>query len=276
MARPLGFMYALGLDGLPKEIVVRGARYILDKEQKHDFWAGTGFYRKDEGLRMKDEAGNRPDSSFIPHPSSLPLRVVAKFNRQTSFLGLPLRWIGRWLRDRERRAYAKLQDVPGIPALLGDATDTGFVHEYIEGSPLHKGLALADDFFPKLFTLIDTLNARGIAYVDTNKPENILLGDDGLPYLIDFQISVDASAWWPRWLGRKVLAIFYDADIYHVLKQKRRFRPDLLTDAERKRLEHRTFLQQLHRAVGRPYFWIRRPVMRWLERSGRAEKRGSD
>lgn len=265
-------MYALGLEGLPRTIDVKGARYVLEHEQKHDFWAATGFYRKDEGEQLKDEAR----SALSSHPSPLPPKVVAKFNRQTTFLGLPLRWIGRWLRDREKRAYAKLQDVPGIPALLGDVTDTGFVHEYVEGSPLHKGLTLTDDFFPKLMALIQTLRDRGIAYVDTNKPQNILLGDDSLPYLIDFQISFDQSAWWPRWLGRKLLAIFYDADIYHILKQKRRFRPDQLTDAERHRVEHRNFLQKLHRGIGKPYFWIRRPVMRWLERSGRAAKRGSD
>lgn len=265
MAKPLGFMYALGLNGLPTEIEVRGMRYVLEKEQKHDFWAGTGFYRRDLASVDTSSTGD-----------GLPPRVVAKFNRQTSFLGIPLRWIGRWLRNRERRAYAKLQDVPGIPALLGDVSDTGFVHTYIEGSPLMKGLALADDFFPKLIALIDTLHARGIAYVDTNKPQNILVGDDSLPYLIDFQISVDADAWWPRWLGRRVLEVFYRADVYHVLKQKRRFRPDQLTEPERVRLERRGVLLRLHRAISKPYFWIRRPLMRWLERSGRAQKRGSD
>ncbi len=301
MAKPLGFMYALGLDGLPNQIEVRGIGYVLEREQKHDFWAATGFYRRatppadDKGADDKgvislsppstdsstslsiseapDEAGSkkRNDPFFRAYP-----RIVAKFNRQTSFMGLPLRWIGRWLRNRERRAYAKLQAVPGIPALLGDVTDTGFVHEYVEGEPLHKGLALPDDYFPKLLALIDTLRDRGIAYVDSNKPQNILLGDDGLPYLIDFQISFDANAWWPRWLGRKWLAIFHDADVYHVLKQKRRFRPDQLTDAERHRVEHRTILQKLHRGIGKPYFAVRRPLMRWLERSGRAQKKGSD
>lgn len=288
MARPLGFMYALGLNGLPHEIVVRGQRYMLEREQKHDFWAATGFYRRDDDAAQAgpvlhcdqtpaSECSEGPDPQ-LQHPPKLPSpqRVVAKFNRQVSFLGFPLRWIGRWLRMRERRAYARLQGVPGIPDLLGDVGDTGFVHAYVDGSPLSSRLPLGDDFFPKLITLFDIVHARGIAYVDTNKPQNILLGDDGLPYLIDFQISFDQHAWWPAWLGRKLMVVFSSADIYHVMKQKLRYRPDLLTDAERERVRKPGFFIGLHRSIRWPYFQLRRPTMRWLEQSGRAEKRGSD
>jgi hypothetical protein len=34
-------------------------------------------------------------------------------------------------------------------------------------------------------------------------------------------------------------------------------------------------LIQLHRTVTRPYFWIRRPIMRWMRSSGRVMEEGS-
>ena len=239
-------MYALGGEDLPATIEIAGRRYHLERTVKHDFWAATGFYQPGDGLG--GEAS----------------RIVVKINRR----GFPFRWTGRKLQRREMRAYTKLQDLPNVPALLGPVGDTGFAHAYVAGEPLNKGATVPDTFFPELLALVGHLRDRGIAYVDTNKPENVLLGDDGRPHLIDFQISCDASAWWPRWVGQRVLASCYHGDIYHVLKLKRRFRPDQLTDADRKRLEQRGWVIRTHRFLTKPYFAVRRPLMRWLMRKG--------
>src|SRR5258707_12335587 len=90
------------------------------------------------------------------------------------------------------RFYRKLQDLPNIPRLLGTVGDTGFVHEFVAGRPLASERPVPDGFFDRLVDSLAELHRRGIAYVDTNKPENILLGDDGQPHLIDFQISWDS------------------------------------------------------------------------------------
>ncbi len=245
-------MYALGRDGLPGSVVIDAQAYTLERQVKHDFWAATGFYQPAESS-----------------PRDRPARIVVKVNRQTRFLIIPLRWIGRWLARREIRAYEKLKDLPQIPMLLGGVADTGFAHAYVEGAPLNAGRPVPDGFFDELFGLIDEMRGRGIAYVDTNKPENILLTDSGSPCLIDFQISFDAAAWWPRWAGRWWLRRFHAGDVYHILKQKRRFRPDLLSEADRVRLGQRGWLHELHRWISMPYRWIRRPLMRKLIESGR-------
>ena len=246
-------MYALGPAGLPATVRRRGRpSYALERTIKHDFWAGTGFYV-------------RPDGA----DPAMPTRVVVKINRRAAALGLPLRWTGRYLYRRERRAYARLQDVPNVPRLRdGDATDTGLIHDYVEGAPLRKGTPVPDEFFDELMAVVGELNRRGIAYVDTNKPENVLLGDDGRPYLFDFQISFDRSAWWPRWIGRWLLGQFHRGDVYHVLKHKRRFRPDQLTDDERAIVEHRHWTVRLHRRLTWPFRAVRRPLMRWMTRRG--------
>lgn len=249
MSRTLWFMHALGQTGLPRTAEVSGKLYTLETTIKHDFWAGTGFYREAEDGR----------------------RIVIKINRRVS-----MRFIGRWLARREMRAYAKLQDLPNIPALLGPVTDTGFAHAFVEGSPLSKKSVVRDSFFDELMALVLELNRRGIAYVDTNKPENIILGDDGRPHLIDFQIHVDANHIWPGFVARRVLRVFHDGDVYHALKHKRRIRPDQLTETERQRVEKRGVMIRLHRFVTAPYFWIRRPLMRWLNRTGRVADAGSN
>ena len=246
MARVIWFMHALGEAGLPGEVELEGRRYLLTSTHKHDFFAATGFFATEDGSK-----------------------AVVKIGRTVSFLGLPTRWVGRWLQRREVRAYLKLADLVNIPRVLGEVGDTGFAHVYIEGAPLSKHRAVPDGFFEKLFTLMAELEKRGIAYVDTNKPENIIQGEDGLPYLIDFQISFDSGSWWNLWPARKILAAFVRSDRYHVLKHKKRFRPDQLTEAERAKVEKRNLLIRIHRTLTRPYFLIRRPFMRWLRGSGR-------
>ena len=255
MNRTLWWMHALGKDGLPPSLHVRGLGEIrLEEAVKHDFWAATGFYRV---------AGDQT-------------RVVVKLNRRESLLGLPMRWTGRWLSLREKRAYRKLRDVPNIPALIGVIGDTGLVHAYVDGAPLGDDRRVPDDFFDALLALIDQLELRGIVYVDTNKPENILHGADGRPHLIDFQISFDANAWWPPVLGRWLLGVVKRGDVYHCLKHKRRFRPDQLSAADREILDRAHGALRLHRAVTKPYFVIRRPIMRWLQSSGRVADAGSN
>src|SRR6185295_15141631 len=98
---------------------------------------------------------------------------------------------------------------------------------------LSKQHPVPDGFFAQLQALILELHRRGIAYVDTNKPENILLGDDGRPHLIDFQISWDLHDFGNWWLNRWWLHRLQREDFYHILKHKLRLRPDEMTPEER-------------------------------------------
>ena len=174
-------MHALGRDGLPPTVRAAGHTYHIRQFVKHDFFAATGFY--------DDVSTGEP--------------VVIKFGRNTSFYGLPTAWIGRWLVRRETRFYERLADVPNVPRLIGRAGKSAFVHAFIPGKPLKKGEPVPDGFFDDLLTLVDRLAGRGIALVDTSKPENILLGEDGRPYVIDFQISYDTRALLNCWPARR-------------------------------------------------------------------------
>jgi predicted Ser/Thr protein kinase len=246
-------MRALGRNNLPEQIDVGAKRYALLQTIKHDFFAVTGFYESADGER-----------------------VVLKMGRTEDFAGVPLEWIGRWLCQREMRFYGKLQDLPNVPRLLGTVGATGFVHAYVPGRPLAKDKPIPDGFFQQLQDLLDILHARGIAYVDANKPENILLGDDGRPYLIDFQISWDMDGPLGRsalnrwWLGR-----LQNADIYHALKHKKRLRRDELTEEEATKAERRGLLIRIHRVVAKPYFLLRRRTFARWRKAGKLLPEGS-
>ncbi len=242
-------MYALGADGLPAEVTVGRRVWRLQQTVKHDFFAAVGFYADDDGRQ-----------------------AVLKVGRTRAFHGVPMGFVGRWLTDRETRAYAKLAGVKGVPALIGRWGEAGFLHDYVPGAPLRRGDVIPVDFFEHLMTLLETLRRAGLTYVDTNKPENVLLGTDDAPWLIDFQIHfdvVDIPALCRGTLGRWLLEMFHRSDVYHVLKHKRRFCPDRLTEAERQRLQRRSWPIRLHRFLTRPYFMLRRPMMKNARKQGR-------
>lgn len=216
---------------------------------KHDFFAATAFYRDDEGRKS-----------------------VLKIGRTIPYWGFPMNWLGRRLRDREVRIYVKLADLPNIPAMLGLVGDTGFLHAFVEGRPLEKGKPVPDGFFRELESLLKEIHRRGIAYVDTNKPQNILLGDDGRPHLIDFQISYDRNRFPTKWLVRR----FQREDLYHIRKHRRRMRPDEMTPEELAQAAKVSPWVKVHRFLTWPYFRIRRALFRKLEKDGRLLPSGSD
>src|SRR5687767_463606 len=150
--RPAYSMRALERDDLPAAFDLNGVRWRHARTVKHDFFAATGFY--------DDGDGNR---------------AVLKVSRTADFAGVPMAWLGRWLCRRELRFYRALADLPNVPPVLGTAGPTGFIHAYVPGRPLSRDRPVPDGFFAALRDLLAELHRRGIAYVDTNKPENILL-----------------------------------------------------------------------------------------------------
>lgn len=217
--------------------------YRLVETFKHDFFAATGLYRGPQGL------------------------AVLKVSRTNDLLSLPMTWAGRFLARREIRFYERAQDLAGIPRLIGPVGETGLLHEFVPGHPLGRREPVSDAFFDQLQMLIRALHARHIAYVDLNKRQNILVGDDGKPYLIDFQVSLLLPpVGWRRLLPlRWLLALFQHADCYHCLKHKRRLRPDLLTAEERQRVSRLSIWIRLHRWIVRPLTYLRRRTLRRLQ-----------
>ena len=211
-ARPSLFR-ALGRQDPPVEVTIRGKKYQRIDIYKHDSWAATALYRGDDG------------------------DVVCKFNRTQPIVIIPMKWLGRMLARREARALQRLNGVPGIPAESGAVFANGrhcentVAHEFIAGHPLGANEEVSSTFFIELRQVLDAVHRNGIAYVDLHKRENIVVNENGRPYLVDFQVCF--ARWWPRQganpLHRMILRVLQQIDWYHFGKHVSRHRPEQMS-----------------------------------------------
>lgn len=235
-ARP-PLLRALGAADPPAEVEVDGRPYWRCDVFKHDSWAATALY-----------VG--PDHR----------RIICKFNRQQSVLGLPMKWLGRRLASREAGFLALMADHPLVPNSCGPVLVDGrparhaVAHEFVEGRPLRRGDLLPDRFLDELQELLTELHARGAAYVDLHKRENILVGDDGRPRLIDFQISVRLPRVWPL---SGVLRVLQQCDRYHLSKHVRHLTSGDASSGAGDRVARPLWIR-LHRSLAVPFRKLRR------------------
>ena len=203
-------------------------------------------------------------------------KVILKIHRKAGFPPLPLGWIGRLLAARECAAFKRLHDVDGIPKLIDRWGSTGVIREYIEGYPLARGERVPDDFHARLRSLIYAIQERGMAYVDLEKCENVLVGDDRRPYLFDFQISWYLPARWggELWPARKLRQWFQAGDRYHLLKLQRRTRPDQLTPEQLAASYRKPWYLHAHHLMSWPFLWCRRRILDRLDPRRKSGERG--
>ena len=245
-------LMALGKKSLPAEIRVLGLTYQQPRVFKNDFFAVTAMY----------------DGPTGP--------VLLKVQRQARFLLLPMRWLGRLLAAREHAMLQHLADVKGVPRFLCRWESTGLIREYIPGHALQKGERVPDDFHARLRALIGEVHRRGMAYVDLEKCENVLVGDDGRPYLFDFQIS-----WYlpVRWGGRlppaRLLRSWLQrGDLYHLAKLQRRTRPDQMSPEALAASHQKPWYTRVYTRVTRPLTWMRRQVLNRVDPRRKIGERG--
>ena len=245
-ARPRPALFrALGKQEPPERVEINGATYFRARVLKHDSWAATAVYRGPAG------------------------RIVCKFNRQQPIFFLPMRWLGRMLARREASFYVRLADLVNVPSLVGDVCVDGerlayaVAHDYVPGHPLGEREAVDERFFAVLERLFAELHRREMAYVDAHKRENIIVGDDGQPHLVDFQISFRLPEWWPAngWPGRVLLRMLQRSDSYHFEKHWARCRPDLCGCRVSEVVRRRPWWISVHRLVAAPLRTLRRNLL---------------
>lgn len=229
---------ALGKNEPPKSIQIGERHFLLQRVFKHDSWAATALYR----------CANE--------------QIVCKLNRTQSVLGFPMRWMGVWLAKREANFFRLLAGVPGIPVgfdrvlIDGRIAPNAFAHAFVPGRPLSLVHDADQSYFDQLHALVAAIHQRQMAYVDLNKPENVLVGDDGRPYLFDFQISVRL----PNWPGaRWLLKLLQQSDQYHLVKHEtwRLHRESF----EQRMQQNRPWWIRWHRTVGVPLRAARRRLL---------------
>lgn len=238
MAVLRNYLRALGTRELPETIRLEGGEYRRCRIFKHGSLSAVGMYER---------GGDR---------------VVLKVYRRAPALILPVGWSGTLMSRYEATVMRQLHDLPGVPRLRCRYGDTGIVRDFVPGEPLTPEKQASRKFFRELFHLLREVHRRGMACVDLEKPENILLGEDGKPYLIDLQVAFYWPSRWGgdlapvRWLRRQL----QDADMYHARKHFRRVLADELSDKQLRYLRRRPWFVKLANRIHAPFKKLRR----WL------------
>ncbi|MGD9157058.1 MAG: hypothetical protein PVG39_01505 [Desulfobacteraceae bacterium] len=158
---------------------------------------------------------------------------------------------GRFLIWREKKAYKKLEGLSGVPALFGSIGGIALVIEEIRGTDIGaiEVIEILDDkFFKDLRILIDRFHDRGIAHCDLKRAPNILLGNDGIPYIIDWAASISKSEF--RFFPLNLIyKRFLQDDLNAITKIKLKYRPECVTSEEKLRYTERSRTEKLIRAI---------------------------
>ena len=234
---------SLGLGEPPTIIQIHSASdfdgaYHRVEVFKHDSWAATALYASEDK------------------------KIVCKFNRQRRIGLIPMSWLGKFLARRETFLLQKLSHIANIPNSVGPILADGQLlenataHVYVPGRPFKHDFHATDAFLVELEQLIGQVHAADVAFVDLHKSENILVGDDGKPYLIDFQIGFwKPSSQVAAFFCNGLLLALQRSDRYHLLKHITKCRPNM--DWDQMRLQRPWYIR-LHRRITVPLRTLRR------------------
>ena len=175
--------------------------------------------------------------------------------------------IARWLMSREARALAALDNIEGVPRILG----TDAIHlrrTFIAGEVMHVARPADANYFKAAAKLLRRIHREGVVHNDLAKEPNWLVTADGTPALLDFQL-----AWFQPERGRLFRTLARE-DLRHLLKHKRTYCPELITKREQVILDNPALISRIWRCSGkRLYLFITRRIFGWQDRKGPGERR---
>lgn len=225
----------------------------------------TRQYVEDHTIEyLRTAGGTRPDLRVVETPDG---RIVVKDFKRSDFLFRVI--VGPILIRREFGALRKLAGVEGIPQLVGRIDRYSLAIQHVPGISLERrpSRLLDNEFYAALRRVIDDMHGRGVAHCDLRSRGNVMLGDDGRPYIVDFAACVFRGRGlnpFFRWLfGQFVLA-----DRNAVLRVKQRLSPELLSTAEKAELATPLPYERPARAFGEA---VRRITRRLLTRRNKPD-----
>lgn len=159
----------------------------------------------------------------------------------------------------EYRVYRELEGFTGVPRCYGLIDGRFLVLEYIEGASLRDG-RVGDHarFFEELRKLLEELHARGVAHADLKKKDNILIGADGRPYLVDFGVACLRKPGFAP-VNHRLFQVAARFDFNAWIKHKYRRRYDAISEADRVYLKP-TVIERVSRLVKQPYRAVKRRI----------------
>lgn len=178
------WLKALGHHKPPETILVGGQPFHQVRIFKHAAWSAVALYANQDK------------------------KLMCRFNRSASFLGLPLAWLGRYMTRRERKILARLKGIPHCPQDEGDVfchhdfQDNAVAFSYIEGWPLNFRTSMDPVVYQRLEAALEALHNQHMAHLDIHS-RNILISDANEPYLIDLQTCFMMPK---NWIGQSQLS----------------------------------------------------------------------
>lgn len=174
--------------------------------------------------------------------------------------------LARWLMRREARALGKLP--PGLPApRLLELDQHTLTRSFVDGKTMYEAKPADRRYFQTARKTLHRLHRSGITHNDLAKEPNWLVDPEGNPAVVDFQL---ASVH-----GRRNVLFRLQAreDIRHLLKHKRTYVPELLTQRELRILAEPSLPSRIWRATGkRLYLFVTRRLLNWSDREGAADR----
>lgn len=186
--------------------------------------------------------------------------------RDTRAAGFAVRWIARRMLAREARVLAVLEGITGVPQLIKTDRDT-LDRSYLEGVPMQVGRPTEVNYFRAAAQLLRKLHQHDVVHNDLAKEPNLLLTADAQPAFIDFQLS-----WFAPRRGRLFRTLARE-DIRHLLKHKRTYCAEYLTQREKSILDNPSVLSKIWMKTVKPvYLFVTRRLLGWQDREGAGDR----
>jgi hypothetical protein len=173
---------------------------------------------------VKGRAG-KPDLNRVEVGDRI---LMVKDVRRKNFF---FRWtLGLWLIHKEWKIYSRLVGMNGIPRAVERIDRFAFAMEFVPGKPIQRGEVLPPSFFSRLERVLREIHSKGVVHLDLRHKGNILLSENGEPFLIDFNSSLFFKE--KGILHRVLFPILQWVDCGGLLKLKQRVSPSSMTSEE--------------------------------------------
>jgi len=206
---------------------------------------------------LRAGGGTRPELTLLGDSGR---QAVLKDYRAAGWL--MRRWVGPWLIGREEKVYRLLEGLPGVPRLLCRLDRYALVVEHVRGRSCaeYPDGSLPAEFFERLREVVEGMHARGVVHCDIKNRGNIVVGEDGQPYIVDF---ASAFAREGRWFPfRRLLFERFRVDDLRAVAKAKILVARVGTDEEARFAFHRGAAERVVRAVRDAGRWVFRLVTR--------------
>lgn len=183
--------------------------------------------------------------------------------------------IAGFLARKEIRSLRVVTGIKGTPDLIR-VDDEGILRSWSEGMPLNLATPTDPAFYKDAKRILRDMRRRNVTHNDLAKPQNWLQTPDGHASVIDFQLASVHRR--PNGvIAGKLFRIMGYEDLRHLVKQKRRYAPHLLTPTEARMLNRKSLPTRIWMATGkRLYNAITRGLFNWSDGEGTGNRIATD